>query len=115
MPPSLGQEIEPKLRAGLTEALTNAMMYGNDHDIEERSRVVMGRIMFRRVRDQGSGFDPRSVPDPTLPENLTRSYGRGLFLMRELLDELWFNDCGNEVTLILRAESCSTFEGGASA
>ena len=35
--------------------------------------------------------------------------------MRELLDELWFNDCGNEVTLILRAESCSTFEGGASA
>ncbi len=112
------RKLNLNFRVGLTEALANAMMYGNDHDPSKSVviEVVMGRDHVQAtVRDQGSGFDPGLVPDPTLPENLTRSYGRGLFLMRELLDELWFNDCGNEVTLILRAESCSTFEGGASA
>ena len=67
------------------------------------------------VKDHGDGFDPSAIPDPTRPENLTRSCGRGLFLMRQLLDEVWFNDRGNEVTLVLRLDPGGALEGGAQA
>ena len=105
-------------RVGLTEALSNAMMYGNRADPSKNVEVelVMGEGQLQAtVRDQGVGFDPASVPDPTLPENVSRPCGRGLFLMRELLDEVWYNDQGNEVTLVLRLESGGGFEGSASA
>ncbi|MGB1841724.1 MAG: ATP-binding protein, partial [Longimicrobiales bacterium] len=105
-------------RVGLTEALSNAMMYGNGHDPSKNVvvEVVMSQgCLQATVRDQGTGFDPTLVPDPTLPENLSRSCGRGLFLMRELLDEVSYNDRGNEVTLVLRLESGGAFEGGAQA
>ena len=105
-------------RVGLTEALSNAMLYGNAHDPSKRVVVEVsvgdGRLQAT-VRDQGAGFDPTSVPDPTRPENLTRPCGRGLFLMRQLLDEVWYNDRGNEVTLVLRLESGGALEGGVQA
>jgi serine/threonine-protein kinase RsbW len=106
-------------RVGLTEALSNAMLYGNAHDPSKRVRVEVtlseGAIRAR-VTDQGSGFDPTSIPDPTCPENLCKSGGRGLFLMRQLLDEVSFNDRGNQVTLVLRLGSDLTaLEGGAQA
>jgi serine/threonine-protein kinase RsbW len=96
------------LRVGLTEALTNAMLYGNRQDPQKRVRVEMSLVcgvVRIRVTDQGSGFDPRSVPDPTLPSNLLKEGGRGLFLMRQLMDEVLFNDQGNSVTLVLRVNS----------
>lgn len=105
-------------RVGLTEALSNAMLYGNGRD---PSKNVVVEVLFRdgtlkaKIRDQGVGFDPQSVPDPTLPENLTRPCGRGLFLMRELLDEVWYNERGNEVTLVLRLDTGGPLEGGAQA
>jgi anti-sigma regulatory factor (Ser/Thr protein kinase) len=106
-------------RVGLTEALTNAMMYGNGHDPTKRVRVevtlAQGEIKAR-VTDQGTGFDPAAIPDPTTPENLVKTCGRGLFLMRQLLDEVSFNDRGNEVTLVLRLETAPpALEGGAQA
>jgi len=105
-------------RVGLTEALSNAMLYGNAHDPSKSVVVelVMGEGRLQAtVRDHGAGFDPASVPDPTRPENITRPCGRGLFLMRELLDEVSYNDRGNEVTLVLRLESGGALEGGAHA
>ena len=51
------------------------------------------------VRDEGPGFDPASLPDPTDPANLDRPCGRGLLLMRTFMDNVIFNDKGNEVTL----------------
>ncbi len=105
-------------RVGLTEALSNAMLYGNAHD-PSKSVVVeidtRGGHLRATVKDQGAGFDPATVPDPTRPENLTRPCGRGLFLMRQLLDEVWYNDRGNEVTLVLRFDAAGAFEGGAEA
>ena len=105
-------------RVGLTEALSNAMLYGNGRDPSKRVRVVVtlehGRLVAR-VTDQGLGFDPATIPDPTTPENLLKSGGRGLFLMRQLLDEVSFNDRGNEVTLVLRLEQGGALEGGAPA
>lgn len=105
-------------RVGLTEALSNAMLYGNQHDPSKNVVVELlmgeGRLQAT-VRDQGAGFDPAAVPDPTRPENIARPCGRGLFLMRELLDEVSYNDRGNEVTLVLRLESGGALEGGAHA
>ena len=105
-------------RVGLTEALANAMLYGNGDDPSKRVRLQVtmmeGRVQAT-VKDQGSGFDPASVPDPTKPENLSKPCGRGLFLMRELLDEVSYNDRGNEVTLVLRLESGGALEGAVQA
>ena len=105
-------------RVGLTEALTNAMLYGNEYDPSKRGRVEVtleGGRLEARVTDQGRGFDPSTIPDPTEPENILKSGGRGLFLMRQLLDEVSYNDQGNQVTLVLRLEQGSALEGGAQA
>ena len=94
-------------RVGLTEALSNAMLYGNNSDPQKRVRVeVTVRVeeIAVRITDQGVGFDPTAIPDPTLPDNITKSGGRGIFLMRSLMDEVKFNDQGNSVTLVLRLE-----------
>jgi serine/threonine-protein kinase RsbW len=105
-------------RVGLTEALTNAMLYGNEHDPSKHVRVEValenGRLEAR-ITDQGGGFDPSAIPDPTEGDNILKSGGRGLFLMRQLLDEVSFNDRGNQVTLVLRLEQGTALEGGAQA
>ena len=105
-------------RVGLTEALSNAMLYGNSHDPSKRVRLEIAfqlGCIRARVTDQGPGFDPDSVPDPTRPENLTKPCGRGLFLMRQLMDEVLYNDQGNQVTLVLKLESGGILEGGVQA
>lgn len=103
------------LRVGLTEALANAMLYGNGRDPSKRVRV---EVAFRestitaRITDEGGGFDPCCVPDPTLPTNIIKPEGRGIFLMRKLLDEVHFNDSGNSVTLVLRLPPYRGDDGG---
>jgi CheY-like chemotaxis protein/anti-sigma regulatory factor (Ser/Thr protein kinase) len=57
------------------------------------------------VRDEGPGFDPSTLPDPTDPANLCRIGGRGLLLIRTLMDEVRFNAAGNEITLVKRRQS----------
>ena len=109
------RRLDFNFRVGLTEALANAMMYGNGHDPSKRVKVeirLLDGCLQASVTDQGEGFDPTGVPDPTAPDNLAKPCGRGLFLMRELLDDVWFNDRGNQVTLVLRLEASDAFEGG---
>jgi anti-sigma regulatory factor (Ser/Thr protein kinase) len=99
------RKLRLNLRVGLSEALANAMLYGNDEDPTKRVKVEVafqGSTITARVTDEGQGFDPREVPDPTSPANLLKAEGRGIFLMRKLLDEVYFNDRGNSVTLVLR-------------
>lgn len=92
-------------RIGLSEALANAILYGNADHPDKRVRVELriqdGGIEVR-ITDHGRGFDPAAVPDPTLPENVAKPVGRGIFLMRALMDEVTFNASGNSVTLVLR-------------
>ena len=57
------------------------------------------------VRDQGPGFDPKKLPDPTDPENLEKVSGRGLLLMRTFMDEVSFNETGNQVTMVKRSSA----------
>jgi serine/threonine-protein kinase RsbW len=97
-----------KLRVCLCEALSNAMSYGNAGDPGKRVRLEMtlaDGLLRVRVTDEGNGFDPSGLPDPTAPERLGCDGGRGIFLMRELMDDVQFNERGNEVTLLLRLPS----------
>jgi serine/threonine-protein kinase RsbW len=93
-------------RVGVTEALANAMLYGNSDDPEKRVRVEAhfspDRIVIS-ITDQGRGFDPSKVSDPTKPANRSRSGGRGIFLIRKLMDRVDFNDTGNSIRMILDA------------
>jgi serine/threonine-protein kinase RsbW len=90
----------------LSEALPNAILRGNGHDHRKHVRV---RASVDRVRlvldviDEGEGFDfDACMDDPTLPENLDREDGRGLFLMQQLMDRVErFQDSGNVVRLTL--------------
>ena len=99
------RKLRLNLRVGLAEALANAILYGNARDPSKRVTVevaIQESSITARITDEGTGFDPRAVPDPTLPENLLKANGRGIFLMRKLLDEVHFNDQGNSVTLVLK-------------
>jgi serine/threonine-protein kinase RsbW len=102
-----GSRLNLNLRVGIAEALANAILYGNRADPRKRVRVEVELTLDTlevAIQDEGVGFDPEAVPDPTLPENLERAGGRGVFLLRELMDEVRYNDCGNCVRLVLRRE-----------
>ena len=90
------------VRLALEEALVNAIKHGNRMD-PAKSVQIDCRINHERVRieieDEGEGFEPDSVPDPTDPENLERPCGRGLMLMRSFMTLIEFNETGNRVTL----------------
>ena len=93
------------LRVALSEALSNAIVYGNGLDPSKSVDVrieVADRGIAVHVCDQGAGFNPAAVPDPTLPDRLERPDGRGLFLIRQLVDDVSFNDRGNSICMILR-------------
>jgi serine/threonine-protein kinase RsbW len=86
----------------VTEAINNAIQHGNKLDPEKKiSLEFMGeeqRMVFA-IEDQGDGFDYDNVPDPTEPENLEKPHGRGIFLMRNLADEVAFEKQGRLVRL----------------
>jgi serine/threonine-protein kinase RsbW len=90
------------VRLALEEALVNAIKHGNQMD---RSKTV--RIAYRllpdhleiHITDEGTGFDPCEVPDPTAVENLERPCGRGLMLMKHYMSEVVFNARGNSVLM----------------
>jgi serine/threonine-protein kinase RsbW len=90
----------------LTEALSNAILRGNREDTTRSVHIradVNARRLVLEVRDEGPGFDlDVCTEDPTTPENLLREDGRGLFLMRSLMDQVErFSDGGNVVRLTL--------------
>ena len=95
------------LKVALTEALANAIYYGN---VQDATKGVAIRVLFGRhavhleVTDEGGGFDYRFMPDPTLPDTRLLSTGRGLFLIRNLVDEIRFNSTGNSICMILRRD-----------
>ena len=93
-------------RTALAEALGNAIRYGTGEDPTKvvRVRVELGRDVVRiHVQDGGNGFDRSHLPDPTRPENVEREDGRGLFVIRHLVDDVVFNEKGNGICLTLRA------------
>ncbi len=101
-PPSARTQF--RLRVALAEALANAIQFGNQSDPAKRVRIIAELISDEirlGVSDQGVGFDPSRVPEPTSPESLEGECGRGLFLIRHLVDRLEFNDQGNTIWMTL--------------
>jgi serine/threonine-protein kinase RsbW len=90
------------VRLALEEALVNAIRHGNQEDLSRHvnvSYLVGPERVLIEVQDEGEGFDPRAVPDPLAPENLERSSGRGLHLMRTYMTWVRYNGRGNCVTM----------------
>jgi serine/threonine-protein kinase RsbW len=90
----------------LDEAIVNAIKHGNQYD-ETKSVSIVADLTAREARftitDQGPGFNPEDVPDPCAPENLLRASGRGLLLIRNIMDETCYNERGNSLTMVKRA------------
>ena len=87
------------------EAAVNAVLHGNDYDPGKQIAVSFendGKSLVIKIRDQGKGLDPATLPDPLAPENLLRGTGRGIFLIRSFMDEVHFRQLhpGTELTLV---------------
>ena len=99
--PMDGTEVD--IEVALREALLNAVIHGNR---EDPSKHIYLRVRCRAdgefsmaIRDEGAGFEIDSVPDPTAPEQLMSTHGRGIYLMRALMDEVSFEEGGTVVQM----------------
>jgi len=92
---------ESTVELALREALNNAVIHGNGMDpkklVEIRCRCERGKGVWLIVRDQGRGFDPSTVPNPLTPQGLVAEHGRGIYLIKLLMDEVSFKRGGREV------------------
>jgi len=91
------------MRLVLEEAVSNAMEHGNKFDHSKTILIeveITGSKLMIRVRDRGKGFEHNNVQDPTADEALWKRRGRGIFLMRKIMDEVIFSRNGSEITLV---------------
>jgi len=103
-----GPRLTLNLRVGIIEALANAIICGNAEDPRKRVRLevtIDAQRVELEVSDEGPGFSPDQLPDPTAPENLGRPCGRGVYLLRRLMDEVRYNERGNAVRMVLYREA----------
>lgn len=102
---NIPEEFFGSVLVALTEAANNAILHGNRCDPNKKVAIQYhcdGTMLCFEVTDEGKGFDPDSLPDPTDPENLEKPNGRGVFLMRQLADSMEFRNEGREVCLEFR-------------
>ena len=95
------------------ESVINAIKHGNCNDADKRVHVEFTALaddmppgVAIRVRDEGCGFDPATLPDPLAPENILKASGRGIFLIRSFMDEMTLQrapEGGMEVVMVKRA------------
>lgn len=94
-----------KILVSTLEAVNNAILHGNNSDplkTVDIEIVFKGNQLRIKITDQGAGFVPKNVPDPTVPENLEVLNGRGVFLMYRLADKITYSKKGNAVTMIFK-------------
>jgi len=96
----------PDLQLALEEGLANAVKHGNQLNPAKLVKVecqLLDDCMIRvTIEDEGAGFNPEEVPDPTDFANLDKPSGRGIVLMRAFMDEVLYNDRGNQLTFCKR-------------
>lgn len=104
-----GEEQVDRLGMAVREAAANAVTHGNAYSADKSVHFSVelndGRLVVK-LRDEGEGFDPGDVPDPTSVENLLKASGRGLLMMRALVDEVEVRNAspsGTEVVLTLHS------------
>ena len=99
---NLQDDIYGKLLLSVVEAVNNAIVHGNkmdfDKDVVLEYSIDDTKIDFI-ITDKGDGFDFNNIPDPTKPENIEKTHGRGIFLMNHLADEIEFTKNGSIVKL----------------
>jgi serine/threonine-protein kinase RsbW len=94
-----------KILVSTLEAVNNAILHGNKSDPGKFVKIVIAynsNELKIKVTDEGQGFRPEEVRDPTLPENIEEPNGRGVFLMARLADKVKYSKKGNEVTMVFK-------------
>jgi serine/threonine-protein kinase RsbW len=92
-----------KMYLSVTEAVTNAVVHGNQQIQEKKVQIKFDcsdQSFDFYISDEGSGFEHHVVPDPTLPENLIKESGRGIFLMKQYTDSIEFLNNGSTIKLV---------------
>lgn len=101
------KEIYGRVIVSVMEAVNNAIVHGNKNDISKRVSLVMeleDGVLKTTITDEGEGFKPMLLPDPTYPENIENIRGRGVFLMGKLSDKIEFNEKGNSVVMYFKLD-----------
>jgi serine/threonine-protein kinase RsbW len=112
----LDRDQQDNLGIAVTEAVGNAIVHGNRSDPEKKVTIrfqVEGDRVHVFVSDQGRGFNPESLPDPRLPDNLMKENGRGIFILKSLMDEVHFDftPAGTTLHMVMRKRDKGNHEG----
>ncbi len=99
------QDEMDSLAIAVTEAVNNAIHHGNNADAKKKVHIRLeteGDTLTVRVKDEGEGFDPKKLRDPLRPENLLKESGRGIFILRTLMDKVSFSfsSGGTEIIMV---------------
>jgi len=100
-------EAQFAVQLALDEAFSNAIRHGNRNDPSKQVHVnyaIDNHQIEITVEDEGPGFAPEDVPDPTLKENLEQPHGRGIMLMRAYMTEVEYNKAGNRLHMVKRRD-----------
>ncbi|MDP6908488.1 MAG: ATP-binding protein [Flavobacteriales bacterium] len=104
---SVNEDYYGNILIAVTEAVNNAINHGNRQNPEKKVHLGFAtekKSLRFMVKDEGDGFDYENLPDPTDPANLEKISGRGVFLMRNLADEVEFSENGTQVEMIFNVE-----------
>ncbi|MFN2975533.1 ATP-binding protein [Terriglobus aquaticus] len=107
-----GEDDAANIAMAAREAAVNAVMHGNSYSSDKQVHVQLTSdqaALTLSIQDEGAGFNAALLPDPLLPENILRSSGRGIFLMRALMDEVNFRQLnpGTELVMTKRRQPTS--------
>lgn len=99
-----GKEVEVEM--ALREALANAVVHGCKGDPDKKVECCVAcdesRGLLIIIRDPGKGFDPEAIPSPVVGQNIFSAHGRGIYLINQLMDEVYFTRGGTEIHMIKR-------------
>ena len=98
----VSEELFGNVLIAVTEAVNNAIIHGNQNDINKVVGVTAnknGKGLVFTITDEGNGFDFENIPDPTAPENIEKLNGRGIFLMKNLADNVEYDLNGKKVSI----------------
>jgi len=101
----IADEVYGNILVCITEAVNNAILHGNKSDKDKEVTIIIKKESNKLtclIKDQGCGFDFSNLPDPTAPENIENTGGRGIFLMKHLSDLVVFSNDGSKVEIQFR-------------
>lgn len=99
----IDEDIIFDIHVGFEEALRNAMVHGNQSNPNKKVKIyteISDNKVIISVEDEGEGFDPGKLPDPTVGENLLKESGRGVYLIKHLMDESRYENDGRKVVMV---------------